>query len=83
MKTDYSEKEFEMVKQISPLWANLIESNRDSSIMPPQVLRILAEECFVFEKTGKAVDSLRRCLIANSNCNPYRKTPEYDNLIQL
>lgn len=83
MKSDYSEKEFEMVKQISTHWANLIEENRDASVMPPQVLRLLAEECFVFEKTGKAVDSLRRCVKALNYQNIYRKTPYYESLIQL
>jgi len=84
MKQDYSEKEFEMIKLISPKWATLIKEGGDDSVVPPTVLRLLAEECFIFNKQGPAVESLRRCLKALLyDINVYRKTPEYEVLIQL
>lgn len=83
MKSDYSDKEFAMVLALSPHWASIIEKDRDSSIMPPQVLEILARECFIDNTTGPAVESLRRCVKACMNCKPYRMTKEYDDLIQL
>jgi hypothetical protein len=83
MKSDYSEKEFNMIKEISPKWAEIIEKDTNSTIMPPEVLRILAEECFAFNKQGPAVESLRRCYKALHYGNIYRNTPEYEKLIQM
>lgn len=83
MKSDYSEKEFAMVKALSPYWAKLIEDDKVSFTFPPKVLEVIGMDCFIDNKTGPAVDSLRRCLKACKNCNPYRMTKEYDDLIQL
>jgi hypothetical protein len=83
MKSDYSEKEFEMISQISPQWADMIEKDKTSGTMPPSVLNILGMTCFIYEKTGPAIDSLRRCLKALRECTIYRKTKEYDDLIKL
>lgn len=79
----YSKKEFAMIKKLSPFWANLIETGKNDSVMPPEVLKLVAMECFLENKQGKAVDSLRRCVRANRNCDPYRMTPEYEALIEL
>jgi hypothetical protein len=81
MKNNYSPKELWMIREISPHWYNIINEGRDSSIMPPNVLRILAEECFINGKTGPAVESLRRVLKAFHGGKIYRMTPEYEALI--
>jgi hypothetical protein len=83
MISDYSEKEFAMIKSLSPHWAKLIESDKTSSVMPPQLLSIVALQCFIDNSSGPAVESLRRCVRACQNCKPYRMTKEYDDLIQL
>lgn len=83
MKSDYSEKEFAMVKELSPYWAKLIEDDKTSFCVPPKVLEVIALECFINNTTGPAVESLRRCVKACKNCKPYRMTKEYDELIQL
>ncbi len=83
MRNDYSEKEFQMISELSPTWAKVITEDRDSSVMPPKVLDLVALECFVKRKEGKAVDSLRRCVNALHTCKPYRMTPAYEALIEL
>lgn len=83
MKSDYSDKEFTMIKELSPHWAQIIEEDKDSSFVPPRILEIIAMDCFINNTTGPAVESLRRCIKACKNCKPYRMTKEYDDLIQL
>lgn len=83
MKRFYSEKEFEMIKACSPHWASLIEKGVSITSVPPTVLECVVMEVFLENKTGPAVDSLRRCVNSIKNCSPYRMTPEYDALIQL
>lgn len=83
MKTDYSDKEYAMIAAISPHWQSIIDRDLDNSIVPPLVFEIVALDCFMENKTGKAVDSLRRCVAAVRKCNPYRRTPEFDALIDL
>lgn len=43
----------------------------------------VAKELFLSNATGLAVDSLRRCLQAITDSSIYRKTPEFDSLIDL
>ena len=83
MKANYSDKEFAMIKALSPQWAKIIEEGRDGSLAEVSVLRILVEHCFIENLQGLAVESLRRCYKAIRECKPYRMTPEYDALIQL
>jgi hypothetical protein len=83
MKADYSEKEFKMIQACSPHWADIVERNVDSEVFPVKILELVGMECFIENKTGKAVDSLRRCLKAMRDCSPYRETPEYEALIEL
>lgn len=80
IKCEFSEKELEMIRLISPHWSKLIG---EMYFNEPTVLEVLGKECFVENKTGSAVDSLRRCLKALSMSKPYRLTKEYDELIQL
>lgn len=79
----YSDKELEMIKQLSSHWYNLILRGDDDSITPPTVFRILAEDCFVRDLKGPAVESLRRCMKAIWESKIHRMTPEWDALIQL
>ena len=82
MKSDYSEKELDMIYELSPNWYNIIDRDEDRSVLPPMLLGCLAQECFIENRQGEAVESLRRCLQALNKSKPYRKTPEYDKLIQ-
>lgn len=43
--------------------------------------RIVCEKCFLENRQGMEVDSLRRCMIAINSRNPYRKTKAFDDLI--
>lgn len=81
--TKYSDKELEMIKQLSNLWYGLIINNKDENFEPPTVYSILGVECFTYNTTGPAVESLRRCLLSFRESKIYRRTPEWDNLIQL
>lgn len=83
MKSDYSEKEFAMIKALSPLWAEIIESNCDSSLTASTILNRIAHNCFIDNTQGPAADSLRRCLKEMDAGTVYRMTKEYDNLISL
>jgi hypothetical protein len=82
MKSDYSEKEFAMIQICSPHWAKLISDER-VDFCPPTVLECVMKEVFIENKTGPAVESLRRCLKSFYNGKIYRMTPEYDALIQI
>ena len=82
MKANFSKKEYEMISQLSPHWKSIIDN--DAVDLPVvSVLEMIALDCFVKNTTGKAADSLRRCVDANKNGDPYRNTPEYEELIQL
>lgn len=84
MKSDYSEKELEMIKILSPSLAERIEKDIDGEfILPIKILEIIALDCFMTNRQGKAVESLRKCLYAYNYKNIYRKTPQYDALIDL
>ncbi len=82
-KDYYSEKEFAMIEACSPYWATLIEGGVSVTSIPPNVLDCVAMECFLENKHGPAVDSLRRCVNALKNSKMHRMTPEYDALISF
>jgi hypothetical protein len=44
---------------------------------------MIGRKCFIADSQSIEVDSLRRCLKAIDNCNPYRGTEEYENLIEF
>lgn len=72
-----------MIQACSPHWASLIEKGVSVTSVPPTVLDCVVMEVFLENKTGPAVDSLRRCVAAVKKRSPYRMTPEYDALIVL
>jgi len=47
------------------------------------ILQMIGRDCFIENRQGVEVDSLRRCLKAIDNCSPYRRTEEYENLIEF
>ena len=83
MKNDYSAKEYAMISELSPHLKSVIDKDVDNSIMPPQMLEMVAMHCFINNQTGPAADSLRRCIKALHTCSAYRQTPEYEKLIDL
>lgn len=82
-KADYSEKELEMIKCLSPHWYRIIEDDVLIDCTPVRLYEIIAIKCFLGSVESPAVESLRRCLEAINNCKPYRMTPEFDELIRL
>ena len=72
-----------MIAELSSHWKSIIDRDMDGGIMAPRLLEMVAMDCFVENKTGKAVDSLRRCIKAGRQCHPYRMTQEYNDLIDL
>jgi hypothetical protein len=83
MKSDYSTKELEMIKILSPQWHYKIKTNDDAFISPIDVLKFIALECFINGKSGLAVESLRKCLSALEGYKIQRRTKEYNALICL
>ena len=83
MKHYYSKKEFAMIQACSPHWASLIEKEVSITSIPPSVLDCVVMECFLENKQGSAVESLRRCMNALKHSKMHRMTPEYDALIKL
>jgi hypothetical protein len=79
----YSENELKMIQSISPHWHRLISENKDSSIGPLAVYRVLVEQCFLENKTGPAVEALRRGLNAFNNGKVFRNTTEWESLISF
>lgn len=79
--SEYSKKEMKMIRSISPNIADLAESNE--TLSPVTILEMTARQAFIDDVKGPAVESLRRCMKSIRDCNPYRNTPEYEQLIQL
>jgi hypothetical protein len=69
-----------MIRAISTDWFNLIQ---ETPIYPSEVYGILAQKCFCEELKGPAVEALRRGLSALNNWKPFRKTPEFEKLIEF
>lgn len=75
---DVSDKEIALFKSLG--YENLLFIlDKD----PVGLYKMAAEKCFIEDRRGAAVDSLRRCMEALSKHNPYRLTPEFEELIQL
>ena len=74
--TTYSDKETEMFKALGLeyLLANL---------EPSPLYRIAIEEAFMKDLKGKAVESLRRTGKAFADSTVFRRTKEFDALIEL
>lgn len=72
---EYSEKEKALIDSFG--FSHMIAYD-----YPYALYRIIAEDCFINNKTGKNVESLRRILSALRNCTVYRMTKEFDDLIE-
>lgn len=78
----FSQKELMMVSKIDSVFLNTV-INTVKNYSPIVVFNALASICFIENKQGPAVESLRRCLRACEKGYPKRLTKEYDNLIIL
>jgi len=76
MKFEYSEKEQELINFLG--FSDIAPHIAQSSLY-----RIMIEDCFLKEKTGSAVESLRRVAKAFYENKVYRMTPEFDSMISL
>ena len=81
MKGSYSEKEQQLFTSLG------YEDLMDVVDIPPTLYNMAAMACFIENRTGKPVDSLRRCLRAIQGSYSeeliFRLTPEFDRLIDL
>jgi hypothetical protein len=74
---EMSQAEFAMFAELG--FSHLFHTN----IAIMAFYEIVVRDAFINNKTGPAVESLRRCAAAIEHCSPYRRTPEFDALIQL
>ena len=77
MKENYSEGEFKLLNSLG--FGNLIKQIENT----PSVYRIAVEKCFIEDLKGPNVEALRRAYKAINKCNPYRMTPEFEELIKF
>ena len=77
MINDYSTKELQMFVSLG--YEDIIVT----TLPPPNLYRIAAEEAFINDSRGSAVESLRKCCKALRNCKVYRMTPEWDEMITV
>jgi hypothetical protein len=54
-----------------------------TSIEPPTLYRMAAEQAFLNNVSGPAIEALRRGLTAITKCQYYRMTPEFEALISF
>ena len=73
----YSEKEIELFTRLG------LQSMMEVYPCPPKLYQDVALNLFKEKRSGPLVESVRRCLIAIEKCSPYRKTPEWEDLIQF
>jgi len=78
MIRDYSKRERELLKFFGV--AKMIEA-RSMPVMA--VYRSAMEQAFLDDMQGPEVESLRRCMRALQKGEPYRNTPEWDELIKF
>lgn len=78
IETEYSEKELKLFAIFG--YSDLVKS----SFAPP-LYRMIAELAFVYPEKypSKAVESARKTCKALRECKIYRKTKEWDDLIDL
>ena len=76
--TKYSEKEKQLFSSLG--FSRLMEVFDNE----PKLYHEVSLQVFIEGRSGKCVDSLRRCLQSIRSLNGiYRLTPEFDNLIEL
>jgi hypothetical protein len=74
MKSKYSDKELALISFFG--FSHLV-----GELPPEKVYQAIVNECFINKYSGGEVISLRRVWMAILNGNPYRLTPEFDDLI--
>ena len=74
--TEYSEAETKMFEALG--FGSLLPH-----LAPYGIYRVAIEDSFIKNRTGLAVESLRRTAEALATCKIYRTTPEFDQLIIL
>lgn len=79
MISDYSEKELKLLRHFGVKDVQL----DDPYCSPPQIYDMMALKAFMGNQEGAEVESLRRIVNAIHSCHPYRKTQEFENLIEF
>lgn len=77
----YSDQEIRMFKDLS--WGYLFEGTFvDNPVEVWPMYRMAAEKAFIENTQGPAVEALRKGIRAMTECKPYRRTPEFEELIK-
>lgn len=75
-KTDYSEKELKLFEALGLSYLT-------DRLYAVELYKIAARNAFIENLSGPLAVSLRRCCAAIDKCSPYRRTPEFDALINV
>lgn len=76
----YSEQEIILFNDLG--WSYLFEGTFiDNPIEPWAMYRMAVEGAFINNAQGLAVEALRKGMKAMMDCKPYRRTPEFEELI--
>lgn len=77
----YSEQEIKLFKDLG--WTYLFTGSYvENPIEPWAMYQIAAEQAFINNLQGPIIDALRKGIKAITECKPYRKTPEFEELIK-
>ena len=76
----YSDQEIRMFKDLG--WTYLFEGTFiENTVEVWTMYRMAAEKAFINDAKGQAVEALRKGIRAMTECKPYRRTPEFEELI--
>lgn len=76
---EYSEAEAKLIKACG--YSHLLELAKSCDM--PTIYRICVVDGFINNHQGPQYDALRRAYKAIEECNPYRMTAEFDELIKF
>jgi hypothetical protein len=81
LKLEYSDQEIRMFRDLG--WGYLFQgSYEDNPIATWAMYKIAVEKAFIENTQGPAVEALRKGTRAITECKPYRRTPEFEELIK-
>lgn len=79
---ELSDAEHKLFKALGHEWL-IKQCEHEYAIPAPKAYDMVAMEMFKENRTGPAVEALRRGINALHNCKVYRLTPEFDELISF
>lgn len=80
LHAEYSDQEIRMFKDLG--WGYLFEGSFvDNPIQVWGMYKMAVEKAFINKTEGPAVEALRKGIKAMTECKPYRRSPEFEELI--